>query len=70
MIVYVVLNSKFKDHLLQTLQDFGTWITCHTCSNNFHKEKREHKGGGIRPDAHETFIRLDNLPDYDGKVEN
>ena len=41
MIVYVVLNSKFKEHLLHTFRDVGTFIGCNHCTQAFHENNRE-----------------------------
>ena len=41
MIVYVVLNSKFKEHFLQMFQDIGSAIRCKTCKRNARDERRE-----------------------------
>ena len=35
MIVYVVLNSKFKEHLLQMFRDMGNFMGCNKCQEDF-----------------------------------
>ena len=50
MIVYVVLNSKFKEHLLQVFRDIANFISCNKCKkDSVYNESRE--------DATELFTR-------------
>ena len=34
MVVYVILNSKFKEHLVEMFQDGWTMLVCKTCKSN------------------------------------
>ena len=33
MVVYVILNSKFKEHLVEIFQDVWTMLGCKTCKS-------------------------------------